>query len=118
MTNYEILGVPKTATAEEIKKAYRRLALQYHPDRNPGDKRAEEMFKNVHAAYDSLLKTPRQPPKKPRPPTKGTGFVVGDAPPPKVDIWGQPIEPEDNWVDTYSNQYESNGQPDLRGEEL
>ncbi len=51
---YEILGVPRTATQEEIKKAYRRLAKQYHPDRNPNDKSAEQRFKEVHAAYEVL----------------------------------------------------------------
>ncbi len=51
---YEILGVPRTATQEEIKKAYRRLAKQYHPDRNPNDKTAEQRFKEVHAAYEVL----------------------------------------------------------------
>ena len=51
---YATLGVPKTATADEIKKAYRNLALKYHPDRNPGDKAAEEKFKSVSAAYSVL----------------------------------------------------------------
>lgn len=51
---YQILGVQKTATAEEIKAAYRKLAMKYHPDKNPGDKTAEEMFKKVSAAYDVL----------------------------------------------------------------
>lgn len=51
---YEVLGVPRTATAEEIKKAYRKLAFKYHPDQNPGDKAAEEMFKKINAAYDVL----------------------------------------------------------------
>lgn len=51
---YEVLGVPKTATDEEIKKAYRKLARQYHPDRNIGDKESEEKFKEVQNAYDIL----------------------------------------------------------------
>ncbi len=51
---YEILGVSRNATKEEIKKAYRRLALKYHPDRNPGDKEAEEKFKEAAEAYEVL----------------------------------------------------------------
>jgi molecular chaperone DnaJ len=51
---YEILGVTKTASAEEIKKAYRKVALQYHPDRNQGDKAAEEKFKEAAEAYEIL----------------------------------------------------------------
>jgi len=51
---YEILGIPKTATAEEIKKAYRKKAIQYHPDKNPGDKVAEEKFKEAAEAYEVL----------------------------------------------------------------
>ena len=51
---YEVLGVAKTATDEEIKKAYRKLAMKYHPDRNPGDKAAEESFKEGKEAYEML----------------------------------------------------------------
>ncbi len=51
---YEVLGVSKNATAEEIKKAYRKKAIQYHPDKNPGDKEAEEKFKEAAEAYDVL----------------------------------------------------------------
>ena len=51
---YAVLGVAKTASADDIKKAYRNLAFTYHPDRNPGDKTSEEKFKAINAAYDIL----------------------------------------------------------------
>ncbi|MCX8044838.1 MAG: DnaJ domain-containing protein [Desulfobacterota bacterium] len=51
---YKILGVPKNATQEEIKKAYKKLAFKYHPDKNPGDKKAEEHFKEISEAYAVL----------------------------------------------------------------
>ena len=51
---YEVLGVAKNANADEIKKAYRKAAIQFHPDKNPGDKEAEEKFKEAAEAYDVL----------------------------------------------------------------
>ncbi len=59
---YEVLGIARGASAEEIKKAYRKMALQYHPDRNPGNKEAEEKFKEAAEAYEVLS----DPPKKQR----------------------------------------------------
>src|SRR5687768_15385013 len=57
---YEILGVNKSASADEIKKAYRKVAMQHHPDRNPGDKAAEEKFKEAAEAYEILSDTDKR----------------------------------------------------------
>src|ERR1700676_1705265 len=51
---YEMLGVAKSAGPDDLKKAYRKLAMQCHPDRNPGDKAAEQKFKEISEAYDVL----------------------------------------------------------------
>lgn len=52
---YKILGIPSTATDDEVKQAYRRLAKRYHPDANPGDKTAEQKMQQINAAYDDIV---------------------------------------------------------------
>ena len=51
---YDVLGVNKNASSQELKSAYRKLAVKYHPDKNPGDKKAEEKFKEASEAYGVL----------------------------------------------------------------
>lgn len=58
---YDVLEVSRTATAEEIKKAYRKKALQFHPDKNPGDSEAEKRFKEVSEAYEVLSDDKKRP---------------------------------------------------------
>lgn len=70
---YKILGVEKTASADEIKRAYKKVAIKYHPDRNPGDKEAEEKFKQAAEAYDVL----RDPEKRARYDQFGAAGVNG-----------------------------------------
>ena len=56
---YDILGLSKSASDSEIKSSYRKSAMKYHPDRNPGDKKAEERFKEISEAYE-VLKDPQK----------------------------------------------------------
>jgi molecular chaperone DnaJ len=56
---YDVLGVQRTCTLEDLKRVYRKLALEYHPDRNPGNQEAEERFKEVNEAY-SVLSDPQR----------------------------------------------------------
>ena len=56
---YDILGLSKSASDSEIKSSYRKLAMKYHPDRNPGDKKAEEKFKEISESYE-ILKDPQK----------------------------------------------------------
>ena len=72
---YKILGVERTATPDEIKRAYKKVAIKYHPDRNPGDKEAEEKFKQAAQAYDVL----RDPDKRARYDQFGAAGVDGAA---------------------------------------
>ena len=57
---YEVLGVDRSASSEELKKAYRKVAMKYHPDRNPGDEEAEEKFKEASEAYHVLSNSERK----------------------------------------------------------
>ena len=56
---YDILGLSKSASESEIKSSYRKLAMKYHPDRNPGDKKAEDKFKEISESYE-ILKDPQK----------------------------------------------------------
>src|SRR3954471_15768433 len=82
---YETLGVPRAADADEIRKAYRKLARKHHPDLNPGDKSAEDRFKNVQEAYDVLS----EPKKRQMYDQFGYYSDSGFAPPPPNQGRGQ-----------------------------
>lgn len=142
MSLYEVLGVTQQATTDDIKKAYRKLALKHHPDRNPGDESACEKFKEVQNAYDILsdpnqrarhdmpgMRTPTPPPRPKKPEKKKDpkdvawenrkhGFTYADAPGPKVDLWGKPFgkekKKEPEFKDSFSGMYEDESQVSIR----
>lgn len=101
MDYYTTLGVARTATPEQIQKAYRKLAMKYHPDRNPGDNEAVEKFKEVAHAYEVLIDdvmratydrqgyVGRRPPSPPPPPPKKEKKAE---PPPKTHVHVNPDE--------------------------
>ena len=78
---YEVLGVAKGASEDDIKKAYRKLAMKYHPDRNPDDKTAEEKFKEVKEAYEILSDEQKRQARKDQvgiPPVSGSSVSGAD----------------------------------------
>jgi molecular chaperone DnaJ len=110
---YETLGVPKNASADDIRKSYRKLARKHHPDLNPGDKSSEERFKNVQEAYDVLSDT------KKREMYDQVGFYSengfqggappGGQPPPGMDFGGF------DFTDYFNSQQAGRGQPRQSG---
>src|SRR5579871_1216523 len=92
---YETLGVSKSASEDEIKKAYRKLARQHHPDRNPGDKQAEARFKEIQGAYDVLSDKQKRANYDRFGSAEPGGFAGGGSPFGRGGSFGGNVNPED-----------------------
>jgi molecular chaperone DnaJ len=104
---YEVLGCERTASEQELKTAYRKLAHKYHPDKNPGDRAAEESFKEVNEAYEVLS----NPEKRARYDQFGHGFERGQA----GDPFGGGANVSDLFVDIFGDVFGGRRQRDGRG---
>lgn len=123
---YQVLGVSKTATPEEIKDAYRKLARKYHPDLNPGNKKAEEQFKEMQAAYD-VLSDPEKRKKYDQfgPNWEQAPFGAGPRPGPRpggpstpfdpIDLGGDGRDFQDFFADLFGQAGARSGFPPPRG---
>jgi len=134
MDFYQLLGVSRNATEDELKIAYKKLAREYHPDANPN---GSEHFKRICEAYETIsnptkraiyngknpeIKTTVKPVIRPKKSTKNEvikprdpnlGKIVNVTPNPNFDIWGQKIEPQYQFKDSV-NKYEDKNMPDIR----
>lgn len=124
MEYFTILGIPITASEEDIRKAYRRLALQFHPDRCPGDPDAVQKFIKIQEAYDNLIDPSKRhvlvmkyrpkPAKKPKPKetnVKQTAPMKVWHKTAQVDLWGD-SKRKDEFIDR--QQYMDDETPELR----
>jgi molecular chaperone DnaJ len=103
---YEVLGVKKSATQDEIKKAYRKLARQYHPDANPNDPKAEEKFKEVSSAYEVLSDAEKRKMYDAGPSLFGQGAPRGGT---YQQYQGQNMPPMGDWGDLFGNLFGGGG---------
>ncbi len=103
---YLVLGVNKAATQDEIKKAYRKLALKLHPDKNPGNKRAEDRFKEVTEAYDTLgdIKKRKAYDLFMSPQTSGPGPRTSSRSGVRHET-NDPAEPQESFQETFNDRF-------------
>ena len=118
---YELLGVSRTASADDIKKAFRKLAMQHHPDRNPGSKEAERKFKDVNHAYDIL----KDPDKRAAYDRYGPAAFEGGAPGGPGGFHGQGFDFGSVFGDIFDEMFGAGGRgrpggprADMRGQDL